>query len=62
MASVATYSRIEQETGHTADWRQTGSVRIGCGERRCSWANQAMLNATTVRSALAMTTESTPPE
>jgi glycine/D-amino acid oxidase-like deaminating enzyme len=28
MASVAAYSRIEQETGFTADWRQTGSVRI----------------------------------
>jgi glycine/D-amino acid oxidase-like deaminating enzyme len=28
MASVATFSRIEQETGHTADWRQTGSIRI----------------------------------
>ena len=27
MASVAEYSRIEQETGSTADWRQTGSVR-----------------------------------
>jgi glycine/D-amino acid oxidase-like deaminating enzyme len=34
MASVATYSRIEQETGFTADWRQTGSVRIAMtGER-----------------------------
>jgi glycine/D-amino acid oxidase-like deaminating enzyme len=34
MASVATYSRIEQETGYTADWRQTGSVRIAMtGER-----------------------------
>ncbi len=28
MASVAAYARIEQETGYTADWRQTGSVRI----------------------------------
>jgi glycine/D-amino acid oxidase-like deaminating enzyme len=28
MASVALYSRIEQETGYTVDWRQTGSVRI----------------------------------
>jgi glycine/D-amino acid oxidase-like deaminating enzyme len=34
MASVAQYSRIEQETGYTADWRQTGSVRIAMtGER-----------------------------
>jgi glycine/D-amino acid oxidase-like deaminating enzyme len=34
MASVALYSRIEQETGYTADWRQTGSVRIALtGER-----------------------------
>jgi glycine/D-amino acid oxidase-like deaminating enzyme len=28
MASVAAYARIEQETGYTADWRQTGSVRL----------------------------------
>jgi len=28
MASVALYSRIEQETGYPADWRQTGSIRI----------------------------------
>jgi glycine/D-amino acid oxidase-like deaminating enzyme len=34
MASVATYSRIEQETGHTADWRQTGSIRIAMTEAR----------------------------
>jgi glycine/D-amino acid oxidase-like deaminating enzyme len=34
MASVAAYARIEQETGFTADWRQTGSVRIAMtGER-----------------------------
>ena len=34
MASVALYSRIEQETGYTADWRQTGSIRIAMtGER-----------------------------
>jgi glycine/D-amino acid oxidase-like deaminating enzyme len=34
MASVALYSRIEQETGYTADWRPTGSVRIAMnGER-----------------------------
>jgi glycine/D-amino acid oxidase-like deaminating enzyme len=34
MASVAAYSRIEQETGYTTDWRQTGSVRIAMtGER-----------------------------
>lgn len=34
MASVATYSRIEQETGYTADWRQTGSIRIAMTEAR----------------------------
>jgi glycine/D-amino acid oxidase-like deaminating enzyme len=28
MSSVALYSRIERETGYTADWRQTGSIRI----------------------------------
>jgi glycine/D-amino acid oxidase-like deaminating enzyme len=28
MASVATYARMEQETGHTVDWRPTGSLRI----------------------------------
>jgi glycine/D-amino acid oxidase-like deaminating enzyme len=28
MASVALYSKIEQETGYPADWRQTGSIRI----------------------------------
>jgi glycine/D-amino acid oxidase-like deaminating enzyme len=34
MASVAMYSKIEQETGYTADWRQTGSIRIAMtGER-----------------------------
>jgi glycine/D-amino acid oxidase-like deaminating enzyme len=34
MASVALYSRIEQETGYPADWRQTGSIRIAMtGER-----------------------------
>jgi glycine/D-amino acid oxidase-like deaminating enzyme len=34
MASVAMYSRIEQETGYPADWRQTGSIRIAMtGER-----------------------------
>jgi glycine/D-amino acid oxidase-like deaminating enzyme len=36
MASVATYSRIEQETGHTADWRQTGSVRIAMTSDRAA--------------------------
>jgi glycine/D-amino acid oxidase-like deaminating enzyme len=36
MASVATYSRIEQETGHTADWRQTGSVRIAMTSGRAA--------------------------
>jgi glycine/D-amino acid oxidase-like deaminating enzyme len=34
MASVATYSWIEQETGQTADWRQTGSIRIAMTEAR----------------------------
>jgi glycine/D-amino acid oxidase-like deaminating enzyme len=34
MASVAAYSQIEQETGHTADWRQTGSVRIAMTAER----------------------------
>ena len=34
MASAAMYSTIEQETGYTADWRQTGSIRIAItGER-----------------------------
>ena len=34
MASAAMYSTIEQETGYTADWRQTGSIRIAMtGER-----------------------------
>lgn len=34
MASVAAYARIEQDTGCTADWRQTGSLRIAItGER-----------------------------
>jgi len=42
MASVATYSRIEQETGHTADWRQTGSVRIAMtGERAAEFRELA---------------------
>ena len=36
MASVAEYSRIEQETGFTADWRQTGSVRIAMTARRAA--------------------------
>jgi glycine/D-amino acid oxidase-like deaminating enzyme len=34
MASVATYSRIEQDTGATADWRQTGSLRIAMTDER----------------------------
>ena len=42
MASVATYSRIEQETGYTADWRQTGSVRIAMtGERAAEFRELA---------------------
>ena len=36
MASVAEYSRIEQETGFTVDWRQTGSVRIAMTARRAA--------------------------
>jgi glycine/D-amino acid oxidase-like deaminating enzyme len=36
MASVAAYSQIEQETGHTADWRQTGSVRIAVTAERAA--------------------------
>jgi glycine/D-amino acid oxidase-like deaminating enzyme len=36
MASVATFSRIEQETGYTADWRQTGSVRIAMTAERAA--------------------------
>ena len=34
MASVAVYSRIEQDTGYPADWRQTGSVRIAVTAER----------------------------
>jgi glycine/D-amino acid oxidase-like deaminating enzyme len=34
MASVAAYSRIEQDTGCTADWRQTGSLRIAMTDER----------------------------
>ena len=34
MASVAMYSNIEQETGYTADWRQTGSIRIAMTAER----------------------------
>jgi len=34
MASVATYSRIEQDTGCTADWRPTGSLRIAMTDGR----------------------------
>ena len=46
MASVATYSRIEQETGHTADWRPTGSVRIALtGERAAEASGSAMYAA-----------------
>jgi glycine/D-amino acid oxidase-like deaminating enzyme len=36
MASVATYARIEQETGYPADWRQTGSVRIALTAERAA--------------------------
>src|SRR5215831_3958204 len=42
MASVATFSRIEEETGYTADWRQTGSVRIALtGERAAEFRELA---------------------
>ena len=42
MASVATYSRLERETGYTADWRQTGSVRIAMtGERAAEFRELA---------------------
>ena len=34
MASVAMYSKIEQETGYTADWRQTGSIRVAMTTER----------------------------
>jgi glycine/D-amino acid oxidase-like deaminating enzyme len=34
MASVAAYSRIEQDTGVTADWRPTGSLRIAMTDER----------------------------
>ena len=34
MASVALYAAIEQETGHTADWRQTGSLRLALTDAR----------------------------
>ncbi len=34
MSSVALYARIEQDTGYTADWRQTGSVRIALTPER----------------------------
>lgn len=34
MASVAMYAAIEEETGYTADWRQTGSIRIAMTGRR----------------------------
>jgi glycine/D-amino acid oxidase-like deaminating enzyme len=34
MASVAVYSAIERETGYTADWRQTGSIRVALTEAR----------------------------
>jgi glycine/D-amino acid oxidase-like deaminating enzyme len=36
MASVAAYSRIEQDTGYTADWRQTGSLRIAMTSARAA--------------------------
>ena len=36
MASVAVYSRIEQDTGYPADWRQTGSVRIAATAERAA--------------------------
>jgi glycine/D-amino acid oxidase-like deaminating enzyme len=36
MASVGVYSRIEQDTGYPADWRQTGSVRIAATAQRAA--------------------------
>jgi glycine/D-amino acid oxidase-like deaminating enzyme len=36
MASVAEYSRLERETGYTADWRQTGSLRIATTDARAA--------------------------
>jgi len=36
MASVAEYSRMERDTGYTADWRQTGSVRIAMTDQRAA--------------------------
>jgi glycine/D-amino acid oxidase-like deaminating enzyme len=36
MASVAVFSRIEQDTGYPADWRQTGSVRIAATAERAA--------------------------
>ncbi len=36
MASVATYASIERETGYTADWRQTGSVRVAMTDARAA--------------------------
>jgi glycine/D-amino acid oxidase-like deaminating enzyme len=36
MASVATFSRIEQDTGQPADWRQTGSIRIAMTAQRAA--------------------------
>jgi glycine/D-amino acid oxidase-like deaminating enzyme len=36
MASVAAYSRFEQETGYPTDWRPTGSVRIAMSAQRAA--------------------------
>jgi glycine/D-amino acid oxidase-like deaminating enzyme len=36
MASVAAFSRIEQDTGQPADWRQTGSIRIAVTAERAA--------------------------
>ena len=36
MTSVAAFSRIEQETGQPADWRQTGSIRIAMTRERAA--------------------------
>jgi glycine/D-amino acid oxidase-like deaminating enzyme len=48
MSSVALYRRIERETGYTADWRETGSVRIAMTSERVA-EFQAL--AVTARSA-----------
>jgi glycine/D-amino acid oxidase-like deaminating enzyme len=36
MASVSVYSRLQDQTGYPADWRQTGSVRIALTAERAA--------------------------